>query len=597
MMKNDILQSGEKLIRVLALSESKAFVIDCKKQTMPYWTEKESLSEFKSISEAELQEILGCRFPDADELCGDEKRQIRETYSIIASVVPFADDETERKEMIKRASEKHGITAQTVRKYLCKYLVFQDMMCFLRRKSKRAMTDDEKNFRYILNKYFYSTDRRSLHTCYIYLLRERYSDEKGKLLSEYPPFHRFRYYYYKTKRTDNFLISRYGRYKYDRDFKPLLGNSQNYFGNVGFGEVDSTIADIWLSDENHNLVGRPIITAMVCPFSQLLLGYTIGFEGGATSLSDLMRNVNCNKVDFCKSLGIEIDKNVWANSGIPMTIITDRGKEYLSENYSQLTDLGVEIINLRQFTPNEKGMVEQFFNIIQNYYKQYLMNSGVIREDFNLRGAPDYRKQATLTLSEFNKILLMCIIHYNSKRVIRNIPYSYIGKAKPFACDLFLQSYSENPDCFIEVSDEKLRKILLPRTRGTFRRNGLFACGLRYRAPNFTERYLRGGSAVVAYNPYNIGEVYLLENGEYTRFELIDSFFEGKTSDEAEKLCKDRNKAIKACTEESLQSEMDLGACIDDIIFGKQRVADTKNVRQNRAAEIAKEHIRKGASK
>lgn len=427
-MKNDILQSGEKLIRVLALSESRAFVIDCKKQTMPYWTEKENLSEFKSISKAEMQEILGCRFPDADELCGDEKRQMREAYSIIASVVPFADDETERKEMIKRASEKYGITAQTVRKYLCKYLVFQDMMCFLRRKSKKAMTDDEKNFRYILNKYFYSTDRRSLHTCYIYLLRERYSDEKGKLMPEYPPFHRFRYYYYKTKRTDNFLISRYGRYKYDRDFKPLLGNSRNYFGSVGFGEVDSTIADIWLSDENHNLVGRPIITAMVCPFSQLLLGYTIGFEGGATSLSDLMRNVNCNKVDFCKSLGIEIDKNVLANSGIPMTIITDRGKEYLSENYSQLTDLGVEIINLRQFTPNEKGMVEQFFNIIQNYYKQYLMNSGVIREDFNLRGAPDYRKQATLTLPEFNKILLMCIIHYNSKRVIRNIPYSYIKR-------------------------------------------------------------------------------------------------------------------------------------------------------------------------
>lgn len=142
-----------------------------------------------------------------------------------------------------------------------------------------------------------------------------------------------------------------------------------------------------------------------------------------------------------------------------------------------------------------------------------------------------------------------------------------------------------------------MRKVLLPRTRGTFRRNGLFACGLRYRAPNFTERYLRGGSAVVAYNPYNIGEVYLLENGEYTRFELIDSFFDGKTSDEAEKLCKDRSKAIKVCTEESLQSEMDLGACIDDIIIGKQRVADTKNVRQNRAAEIAKEHIRKGASK
>ncbi len=124
MMKNDILQSGEKLIRVLALSESRAFVIDCKKQTMPYWTEKENLSEFKSISKAEMQEILGCRFPDADELCGDEKRQMREAYSIIASVVPFADDETERKEMIKRASEKYGITAQTVRKNIFANILF-----------------------------------------------------------------------------------------------------------------------------------------------------------------------------------------------------------------------------------------------------------------------------------------------------------------------------------------------------------------------------------------------------------------------------------------------------------------------------------------
>lgn len=121
MMKNDILQSGEKLIRVLALSESRAFVIDCKKQTMPYWTEKENLSEFKSISETELQEILGCRFPDADELCGDEKRQMREAYSSVMMIEtlitasPELFQEMSREEMMDFMKRAYTFVAERVK--------------------------------------------------------------------------------------------------------------------------------------------------------------------------------------------------------------------------------------------------------------------------------------------------------------------------------------------------------------------------------------------------------------------------------------------------------------------------------------------------
>lgn len=237
------------------------------------------------------------------------------------------------------------------------------------------------------------------------MLREKYTDSNGQLIDKYPKFHRFKYYYYNTRKMDNYLISREGRFKYDRDYKPLLGDSRNYFNVVGFGECDGTIADIWLVDENNNLVGRPQIVACVDGFSSLLLGYAIGHKGGIYLLRDLMRNVNCNKVEYCRKFGIEIEVDEWPSKGIPMTLITDRGKEYLSENYSQLIDICVDIINLRQYTTNEKGMVEQFFNILQNYFKQYLISKGIVRKDASQRGSPDYRKEATLTIEEFNKLL------------------------------------------------------------------------------------------------------------------------------------------------------------------------------------------------
>ena len=48
---------------------------------------------------------------------------------------------------------------------------------------------------------------------------------------------------------------------------------------------------------------------------------------------------------------------------------------------------------------------------------------------------------------------------------------------------------------------------------------------LRYHCEGFTEQYLSGGSAVVAYRPENVSMVWLLENGNYTEFSLIDSGF------------------------------------------------------------------------
>jgi len=54
------------------------------------------------------------------------------------------------------------------------------------------------------------------------MLKERYCDEGGNLLSEYPSFHQFRYFYRKHKSLQDYYISREGIKQYQRDHRPFI---------------------------------------------------------------------------------------------------------------------------------------------------------------------------------------------------------------------------------------------------------------------------------------------------------------------------------------------------------------------------------------
>ena len=84
----------------------------------------------------------------------------------------------------------------------------------------------------------------------------------------------------------------------------------------------------------------------------------------------------------------------------------------------------------------------------------------------------------------------------------------------------------------IEVTPEELRLTLLPRTIGKFSRKGLVVNKLRYRAEGFTEEYLSGGECVVAFDPEDVSTIWLLRDGAYVPFDIIEKAYSGKTEAE-----------------------------------------------------------------
>ena len=51
---------------------------------------------------------------------------------------------------------------------------------------------------------------------------------------------------------------------------------------------------------------------------------------------------------------------------------------------------------------------------------------------------------------------------------------------------------------------------------------------LRYHCEGYTEQYLSGGDVTVAYNPEDVTSVWVLEDGTYTEFTIIESRYQGK---------------------------------------------------------------------
>ena len=596
---NQLLQHDNQLVRVLNSTADRVFIIDCIKRTMPVWTDAESLKEYAPCSENDLQEITDTFLIDLDTLDAESRKTAYERYTMIAPLLPFVSDQKKRKELINSIASMKSISKQTIRYYLCLYLVYQNIAILIskQRAKESVLSQDAKNMRWALNKFFYTKHKNSLSVAYTLLLKEKYCDSLGNLLPEYPSFYQFRYFYRKTKKMQTYYISRDGLKDYQKNNRPLLGDGiQEYASSVGMGMLDATVCDIYLVNEAGNLVGRPILTACIDAYSSLCCGYSLSWEGGVYSLRGLMLNIISDKQKWCSQYGISINKSQWDADKLPATFVTDMGSEYKSENFEQITELGVTVVNLPSYRPELKGAVEKFFDLVQNTYKPHLKGKGVIEPDYQERGSHDYRKDACLTMADFEKVILRCIIYYNSQRIIENFPYTEAmiqNQIQPFASSIWEWGKTQTGANLITVDKEQIVLTLLPRTTGKFSRFGLRVNKMRYKHENFTEKYLSGGEVTVAYNPDDVSAVWLIDNGSYIRFDLIESRYKGKELSDVEILQRGQKELVKAATADNIQAQIDLAQSIEIIAATANNPdkVNVKSIRNTRQREQIKSHI------
>lgn len=572
MQKNELYFKDDSIVRVLALKEDYVLIIDCVRRKMPHWENISFFVGWQQCAQENLYRFTNIVIPEIDSLLPESRKKAYERYTMIAPILQLLPNEQKRCEMISAIAINENISKQTLRKYLCLYLSFQNVAILSPKdnKSDKSLTDDEKNMRWGLNKFYYTCHKNSLKTAYTMMLKAKYCDGNGELAEGYPTFNQFRYFYRKRKNTQTYYISRNGLTNYQRNNRPLLGDRiQEYAKAPGMGMLDSTVCDIYLINEQGGIIGRPILTACIDAYSSLCCGYSLSWVGGMYSLRQLMINVVTDKQDLCRKYGITIQQQEWDSSLCPGVLVTDQGTEYKSANFEQIAELGVKVVNLPVYRPELKGSVEKFFSVIQDLFRPYLKGKGLIEPDFQERGAHDYRKDACLTLEQFEKVLIRCIIYYNSQRIIENFPYTddmLKNKVSPYANDIFTYGKNLEGTNLVKVNKRQLMLTLLPRTTGKFTRSGLIVNHVRYKNPNYAEKYLSGGNATVAYNPDNSSFVWLVDKGNFIEFELIENRYRSKKFSEIETMQTQKKEIIKSVQENNTQAKINLASHIEAIV-------------------------------
>ena len=168
MKTKDIIACGASLYRVLNVADDTIFVMDCLNPKMPFWISAVE-ADCKHITEQELYERTGKANTALDDLDAGRRRVALNRYTIIAGVLPFLTDVNLRGEIIKRLSNEHNLSAQTIRNYLYEYLIYQNTAVLAPKpKDKdKKLTPDQKNIRWALNKFFYTKNNNSLNTAYM----------------------------------------------------------------------------------------------------------------------------------------------------------------------------------------------------------------------------------------------------------------------------------------------------------------------------------------------------------------------------------------------------------------------------------------------
>ena len=459
-------------------------------------------------------------------------------------------------------------------------------------------TLEQKNFSWAIEEFYFSAKKMSLKSAYDLMLLSRYTDQDGRLMDCAPSWYSFRHYFYGKNyhRKSRNTIARNGLSDYQRNKRPLFGSACEWKNRIGAYQMDATQADIYLVSrlDRKAVIGRPNIYLAVDTATQLIAGVYVGLEAGESAFIKCLANAAMDKVAFCRSFGIEIDKNEWPSEGLPGEIITDKGREFIGSRMEELAmKYGIEFESLPPFRPDGKGLVEKAFDLIQQKYKPLLRGKGVIEPDAQERWAVDYRSQAALTLEEFTKVVIHCVLYLNSSRMIENCRNK---DTEPTAASLWMWQEQQGKSMMVPIEAEELYLFGLPRKTITLSRKGIHHQGLMYVSAGckrLLEKTKASGKFQIAYDPEDVSHVYLVDGMEYHPFQLSEAYrqYAGATESEYQMEREQHKGSIREAKRKDTEGRLKMIRDIQEIVgqtecIGKDTISQ-ESIQKNRRRELA----------
>ncbi len=164
-------------------------------------------------------------------------------------------------------------------------------------------------------------------------------------------------------------------------------------------------------------VGRPIVYAMRDVATHAIVAVSVSFENNSVlGLTNLLMNLVDDKDELCKRIGLKVENidKIWPSRFIPSNIYTDRGSDFKSNKAKEIFNaLGIERHLVPPATGSLKGMIEQWFHQIHSDINSHTEKHGLIEKRYDSM----HHEQASLTITEFTRMLYIALVAYNQKHM------------------------------------------------------------------------------------------------------------------------------------------------------------------------------------
>ncbi|CDO04315.1 Transposon Tn7 transposition protein TnsB [Oceanobacillus picturae] len=606
------------------------YAIDMNKVRWPFLIrEDELISDYNNEEITILENDPYTRYVVEEELSNAEKERRGKAWEIVKFVLEQVDTEVlifrsrYREKAIKLAVEQYKINYSTVKSYLVRYwkggkirngLLPAFNLCGSMGKerkngdkkrgrprksgSKQGINIDDKIKRYFqtgLNRYYYNGRQNSLKVTYELILKDFFTETKVdingnkvpviKEPSSIPTYHQFFYWFKKLNNPKKELINRKGARNYFQNHRAIIGNSTQDAG-LGPGtlwQIDSTQFDIYLvsSVDRNLIVGRPTLICVIDVFSRLIVGVNVTFESfnSYTGTMVALANSMLPKSDFCKQFGITLDKDEWDVACVPQRIFADRGELNGKQIEDAIGGLGISIQNAPPYRADYKGIIEQAFAQLNIKVKPFA--DGVVKNGKNTieRGDEDYRLKANLTIDEFTRIVIKCVLFHNNHHVLSEYVLDEMmisEEVEKIPVKIWEYGVNNMKGQLRVLPEQTVKMHLLPTDIGTITSRGvrfkkmLYASDYSLKNNWFQTARINGSKKVkIWYDPRDLSYVYTInEDGEFHKLNLLEHLtkYENKGIDEIEQIIKHEQTMDNKSKEQELQEKMKLYDDIQTIV-------------------------------
>ena len=644
---------NSKVYRILWIDESNVitYLIDvCDEKAMPFVDTLKSLHEgfrngqYVKVSTHELFPIV-----NHEELTEKDKLIRDKAWSFIQSLVckePSIFKRNERGKLIMQTTEKFGCTNKTIYKYLKRY--------WQRGKVKDSLLPDYRNcgnkgelknwganktgrpritnstginitseikemFKRAVQSYYFSNQENTLAYTYKMMIRDNfqsntYYQDSTKYIriadkDSIPTLGQFYYWFSKEYGVEEATTAKYGRKKFERDHRAVLGSSSfEVFGPGSRYQIDATIANVYIVSRYNAdwVLKRPTIYYVTDVFTHLITGFYVGLEGPSwVGMMMALLNSTVNKKDFCAKYSINITDDCWPAAHLPEIILGDRG-ELEGYNVNHLIEgLNITVENNPSFRPDWKGIVEKLFDTSQEKIRPFL--PGYVSKDWGKRGAKDPRLEAKLDIEQYTKIIINFILHYNKNFYMKNYIRDedmIVDSVKPTPVELWKWGVKNRAGKLRVIHPDIMKFYLMPRGIATVTAKGirfekmLYSCDTAIQKSWFaTARTKKSWKVDVSYDPRNMNNIYIhTKDGKiFEKCYLLkhQERYQNKTLEEVRQLNTVESKGYKEEEHSLLQSEINFFDNIQSIVKAavkEKNKKQTKNVTKAMKIKGIKHH-------